>query len=332
MLLSFAGVWAWVAAMPLAYLEPEYPNWRAKQMLVERCDLGEVLVLGDSRAAAGIIPALLPAKTTNLAVGGGEPIEAQTILSRALRCPIPPRLVVLSFDPTHFATVDLFWERTMRFGFLNAGELAALRAASAAVNDRSVYEERHTDGMPSLVRDWLYTWRFPPYFFASLVKGGGFRRWARNQQILAEAIASRGHYGFGIAEGSAAIAAEGRLRGFRPLPVQAHYFDRILAALQARGIPAIFVPMPVNQSTARATDPLVWDGFDAWLTAQAARYPGFHRAGPAMLAWPDQWFGDGFAHLNPAGARRFSALLGQCLADGCTGDAPLTAWVVARQE
>ena len=32
-----------------------------------------------------------------------------------------------------------------------------------------------------------------------------------------------------------------------------------------------------------------------------------------MPAWPDAYFGDGFAHLNKDGATRFSDGLGRCL-------------------
>jgi hypothetical protein len=49
-LAGFVVVWAWVAGMPLAYLDPEYPIWRAKLAMLRQCDLGDVLVLGDSRA------------------------------------------------------------------------------------------------------------------------------------------------------------------------------------------------------------------------------------------------------------------------------------------
>ena len=99
---GFALVWAWVAAMPLAYLDPEYPAWRAKLDLLRRCDLGDVLVVGDSRAAVDVMPALLPVRATNLAVGGGETIEAYVALSRALACPVPPRRVVISLDAGAF--------------------------------------------------------------------------------------------------------------------------------------------------------------------------------------------------------------------------------------
>ena len=67
---SFLLLWAWIAFVPLAYLDPEYPFWLVKQRMLRACDLGEVAILGDSRAAVGILPTLLPVPATNLAVGG----------------------------------------------------------------------------------------------------------------------------------------------------------------------------------------------------------------------------------------------------------------------
>ena len=328
--IAFAAVWAWVVAMPLAFLEPEYASWRAKQVLVARCDLGDVLVLGDSRATVGIIPALLPVRTSNLAVGGGEAIEALAILTRALACPEKPKLVVLSLDAVHFARPDLFWERTMRFGFLNAAELAELRDISQALRDYSVYEERHTDGIPSWLRDRLYLAHFPPFYFGSLIEGRLLWRWRHNEDGLARSIAARGQYYFGIEAGSSAVAADGKLETFRPLPVLEAYFSRILTLLEQHGIPSVFVAMPVNDTTGRAIRPEVRDAFAAWLMSFAARYPGFGVAGPVVRPWDDKWFGDGFSHLNPAGAERFSSEFGRCFAGvrlgqqllnrECTGD------------
>jgi hypothetical protein len=305
-ILAFAAVWGWVVAMPLAFLEPEYASWHAKQVLLARCDLGDVLILGDSRANVGIIPARMPVKATNLAVGGGEAIEAYVQLNQALACPNRPKLVILSIGPVHFAQPDLFWERTMRFGFLNAAELSDLRDVSQALGDYSVYEERHTDEIPSLLRDQLYLAHFPPYYFASLVEGRLIWRWRHNQDGLNAAIAARGQFYFGTNGGSSVVAADAKLETFRPLPVLDWYFDRILTVLHDNRIPAVFVGMPINEATARAIHPEVRDAFAAWLGSYEKRYPAFHVAGPIAPAWPDEWFGDEFSHLNPAGAERFS--------------------------
>lgn len=323
----FAVAWLWILAVPMAFLDPEYPAWRAKELLLARCDLGNTLILGDSRAATGITPAGWRIRTTNLAVGGGEPIEAMAALDRALRCPVPPARVILSLDAVHFTAPDLFWERTARFGFVDAGEIATLRATSHALGDESIYELRHTDGLPSWMRDAMYRIRFPSLYFTSLVKGGILLRWPRNRATLAASLASRGQYFFGTAPGSDQVAAEAQLRDFRPLPVLEWYFNRVLEQLDKHGIPAVFIAMPMNDATARAVKPEVRVAFRAWLAGYEARYPGFKVAGDVMPHWPDAYFGDAYAHFNPDGAALFSDGLELCL----DGPVPDTACVQRLQ-
>ncbi len=316
--------WAWVVAAPLAFLDPEYPYWRAKQEMLRRCDLGRVLVLGDSRAAVGIMPARLPVPTANLAVGGGEAIEALAALDRALACPRPPERVVLSFDPVHFARADLFWERSVRFGFVDLSELRALRRIGEQVGDAAFAAPHAPDGLPGPVRDLLYAARFPPLYGASLAKAGIALRWPENRRALAAGLASRGQYFFGTAPGSDAVADDARLRVFAVLPVLDVYFRDMLAALTARGIPADFIAMPVNTATAQAMPPRVLAGFAAYLAGLARQYRTFHIIGPVLPAWPDRDFGDEYSHLNPHGAAVFSDWLAGCLASLKAGAASCT--------
>lgn len=311
--LSLALVWLWVATVPMAFMEPEYPSWNAKRVLLDRCDLGEAIILGDSRAAADILPNRMPFRTTNLAVGGGEAIEAFAALTRALSCHTRPRLAIISLDPGHFVRPDLFWERSVRFGFLSGEDITALRDASLKIGDTSVYEFHHDDGLPSAMRDRLYEMRFPPLYFSSLVHGGGFLRWLGNREILETTLAARGHYYFGKEPGSSSVAVDGHLETFRPLPILDHYFDALLALLDRHRIPALFVGMPLNQSTWTQVRPAVRDQFAAYLAEYEHRYPGFHVVADIMPHWPDRFFGDQFCHLNPEGAELFSAQLAQRL-------------------
>ena len=310
---AFALIWAWVATVPLAFLDPEYPAWLAKEQMLARCDLGSLLVVGDSRAAVDIEPTRLPVKTTNLAVGGGEPIEAYSAVRRALACPEPPARVIVSFDAGHFMRPDLLWERSVGFGFLGATEVAALRRVSQRLGDMSIYGMKRADGLPPRVRAALYSVRFPSLYFASLVHGGVLLRWWENDASLHRAMASRGQYFFGTAPGSDAVAVEGDLDRFAPLPVLDWYFDRTLALLAARGIEVDFIAMPMNDATARAVRPVLRDGFAAYLASYAARYPNFHVVGDVMPHWPDRFFGDEFLHLNPGGAALLSTGLGTWL-------------------
>ena len=305
--------WVWAAEMKLAYLDPEYPSWLAKRQLLESCDLGEVLVVGDSRAAVDIIPTLLGVRTTNLAVGGGQAVEAYSAVRRALACPSPPRRVVISLDIAHFVEPDLFWERTVRFGFLDAAELDDALRTAERLGDATLLAPRHPDGLPWRVRALLYNVDFPTVHFASLLRGGLLLRWAENRATLQAGMAARGQYFFGTAAGSDAVATEGTLRAFVPLPVQDHYFRRMLALLAAHGIAADFVAMPLNRATARHVLPAVVSDFAAYLADFTASYPNFSVVGGAMPDWPDRYFGDEFAHLNPDGAALFSRRFATCL-------------------
>ena len=312
---SFALIWVWVAAMPMAFMDPEYPSWRAKQIMLDRCDLGEAIILGDSRAAADILPARLPFRAANLAVGGGEAIEALAALTKALDCPLPPGLAIISLDPGHFTRPDLFWDRSVRYGFMAAADIALLREATSQTGDPSVYQAHHAGGLPNRVRDWLYRMRFPPLYFSNLVHGGLVFRWAGNQRILDATLAARGHYYFGTEPGSDSVAVDGHMDQFRPSPILDHYFDQLLAMLDRRGVKALFVAMPVNEATWAQVNPAVREQFAAYLSGYQRRYKNFRVATDIMPHWPNRYFGDRFCHLNPEGAERFSAAFAHLLQD-----------------
>ena len=311
--LSFTLVWAWVVAVPMAFMDGEYPAWRAKEVLLDRCDLGDVVILGDSRAAADILPERMPLRMTNLAVGGGEAIEALAALTRILRCPSLPKMVIISLDPGHFVRPDMFWERSVRYGFLSTADISALRKASRQTGDPSIYQAPNAAGLPAWLRDRLYRIRFPPLYFSSLAHGRGFLRWAPNQRTLTATLLSRGHYYFGKGTGSDAVALDGHMTAFAPLPILDFYFDMLLSQLNQHGIDVRFIAMPVNQATWNEVQPEVRDQFATYLAAYARRYPRFHVAADLMPHWPDRFFGDMFCHLNPEGAERFSADLAQRL-------------------
>lgn len=299
--------------MPMAFMDAEYPSWRAKQVLTERCNLGETIILGDSRAAADIMPRRLPFRASNLAVGGGEAVEAYTAMVHALGCPRLPARVIISIVPTHFVYHDLFWERSVRYGLMSASDIAGLRQASHQTGDLSLYGSNPIDAFPLPIRDLLYRARFPALYFANLVHGGGFLRWSRNQRILQDTLAAEGHYFFGTDNGSDIVAAEGHLKAFQALPILDHYFNELLSLLNNRGIDAEFIAMPMNDATWRRIHPQVRDQFDAYLQSYERRYPRFRVTGDIMPHWPDRFFGDQFGHLNQEGAERFSDQLAQRL-------------------
>nr|WP_321985796.1 hypothetical protein [uncultured Lichenicoccus sp.] len=311
--LGLGASWIWSAKMKLAFLDPEYAAWSAKQDLVARCDLGDLLVLGDSRAGAGMMPTRLPGRGINISVGGAKPVEMYYFLRRAMACPNMPHHVLLSIDAGHFHSTDTFWERSARFGTFGVGDLHEIEAVARRTGDESLFDEPRSDGFPNLLRDYLYATSFPTLNFASMARGGIFLRYAHNIEERDKTLRARGHHLFGDANGDSAEADDASLDSFEVLPLEGWYFEHMLQEMQARGIRVDFVTVPVNQATAKHITPQLRDGFAAYLAAAARRYPNFHVLVAPIPSLPDQYFGDVFSHLNQSGAERFSATLAGAL-------------------
>lgn len=313
--LGLGFTWIWSAQMKLTFLDPEYAAWSAKQELVRRCDMGDLLILGDSRAGAGMMPTLLPGHGVNVGVGGAKPVEVYFFLHRALACPNMPHHVILSFDAGHFNSTDTFWERSARFGTFSTADLGLVDRAARETHDDTLFYKNRTDGFPGFMRNWLYAHSFPTLNFASMLRGGLFLRDHRNQRERRTTLLARGHHLFGTADGSSGLTEEAIQTHFKILPVEQYFFDKMLAETQARGIRVDYVVTPINQSTAVLVAPSMRDSFAAFLAGRARMFPNFHVLIGPFPVLPDQDFGDGFSHVNQRGAVAFTAMLATALAN-----------------
>lgn len=322
----FLLLWAFVALLPTAVLDEEYPVWSAKQDMIKACDLGSTIVLGDSRAVAGIIPALLPMRTTNLAFGGGTPVETYYAARHALRCPDKPARAIVSISMFKFVEEDIIWERTMRFGFLSAAELHAVEAEADALRDPALRLAANLNHVPAAALGWLYLARFPPLYFNSLMCGCPRYRYRENRRIEAAVLRTRGYSTFPPPITPDRIGVEALFDAFTPSPLLDHYFDKLIALLVSHGIQVDLVAAPINRSTFDRISPAVRQQFDRYFRSYAARYPGVRLVGTTLPRWPDRYFSDVYQHMTPAGATLFSRWLGACLlGDGCD-EATLDQW------
>lgn len=301
--------WAWSARMKLAFLDPEYAAWSAKQEMVARCDLGQMLILGDSRADAGIMPNRLSIRSENIAVGGAKPVELYYFLQHALACVDMPKHVLLSLDVGHFDSTDTFWERSARFGTFTTRDLDEIQAVARRTGDETLFRQHHSDGFPAPLRNWLYANSFPTLNFGSMVRGGLFLRYDNNLAERQKTLLARGQHLFGNAAGNFDATQEADRRPFRILPLEEYFFDRMIHDMQDRGIAVDYVVMPISETTAARAWPERRDGFAAFLNRTARRYPNFHILIGPYPSMPDHLFGDGFGHLNQTGSERFSTIL-----------------------
>lgn len=315
---SFGLVWLYVAVMPMAFLDRDYPLWIAKRTMLDECRLGTVAVFGDSRTLAATLPSVMSVSVLNFALSGTSPVETYFAVRRALRCPTPPKLVVIAHGALKFSNDSDYWVFGARTGFLSYGDMREVDGDAAQVHDDHIELLRQQDQLPTILRERLFSLRFPAFYFDSLVNGVVAIRWRHNRNALHDALRSSGHAFFGTALGSSGIAAEGHAQAYQTSPLVDLYFSRTLALLAQRGVPVYFLSMPLNQATYDRTPRELKEQFGSYLLGKQKEFPGLHVVGALLSCWPDRFFGDAW-HFNALGASEYSRVLGELLRNALTG-------------
>ena len=305
-----ALVWAYVASVPIAFMESGYASWAAKGTMLQTCQLGQIAFFGDSRLEAGFVPADFPVPSSNIGFAGGGAIEVRVAVDRALACHDLPRQAVITLVPEHFGPAsEFYWLLSLRYGFMTLGDVLAVEHLAAELGDTETFRTPTPDGLSGSVRDWLYATHFPSLSFANLVRGRVFGRYAVNHARLDEMLRSRGWaaYESGGAQNQAAHPDR-----FILSKVQDAELLAALKELRDRGVATELLIMPFAP-THPETD-AVLAAYRAHLADIAAR-SGAVILDPAVPLWPARLFADGI-HLDAEGAHAFTRMLATCLKDG----------------
>jgi len=319
MLLAAACVigaaWTYTSLLPMAFLESGYPIWVAKQAILSGCRFGDVLILGDSRPEAGIIPQQLPLSAANVTFGGTSPLETSFFAQRAMQCPKLPKLVIYSHSMAAFIQPgEGLWKNATRYGYLGFHQLRQAAAEADRLHDRALADVDTHDGLTGLVRDIVYAIHFPSVFMASLIEARGFSRYGHNKMLLLRTEATSGDVTYGDTDAGSHPGIDADIKSFAASPLEAARFAATMQLLRARGVPVLILPMPVSQSTYRAMPQAPRAAFEAFLADAENRYPSKLSAPPVIAAWPDAYFVDG-SHLNEKGATIFTQRIAACLRD-----------------
>ena len=192
----FGLVWACMLWCPLMVFGGNHVMWAAKDELLRRCNLGSLVVVGDSRAQVGIIPAMLAERTTSLALGGISTIETYFTVKRMLRCAEHPAQVIVSLTPARFLEADLLWTNGAQVGMLSVGDLREIVQVSQRLHDDTIDRVERANDLRDALRVWLYPMLFPPVNFADMIDGLPFYRYGFNRKVVAAQVAANGYYAF----------------------------------------------------------------------------------------------------------------------------------------
>lgn len=163
----------------MVYMNPEYPMWLHIKDVIhsKNHNVYDLIIVGDSRAKAGFIPNLCGAKKCfNFSVGGGTPIEGYYILKKFLSNNPAPKNLVISFAPSHLDSQDCYWERTVKFDFLDKNEYQEIENTAIRVKDFKTLgsEKSYSD------------YQIPTKFSTDFLNGVIQRRWSKNIEVYNE--------------------------------------------------------------------------------------------------------------------------------------------------
>lgn len=316
MVLLVGSAWVWAVEGRMSFFNPEYPMWLAKFRMVDECAYGDTIIIGDSRAMAGILPDQLGGNVTNLALPGGTPIESYYLLRRMDRCKAYPKRAVISFLPLFLTRVHMYWLRPALYNLMSFEEMEEVRRLSVKLDDPILYSPNRFASALDSVKNYSYHISLPSYYFSAMIAGRFVERRAQNEVELAATLKQRGHHYFGMAPSTAVVPEDGYVKQFKPSAVLNFYMDEMLRKLDAHGVEIDFVGTPVNPGTVEMMSKSVVASFKDYLTSIEHNLPNFHILGDIMLVLPNDSFGDS-EHVNPKGAEEWTTAIGSLL-DGFT--------------
>jgi hypothetical protein len=302
-----AALWVFTSEGRLAFADDDFGIRKAKLELIDQCDVGKVVVLGDSRAAMGFTPQVLGPNVTNLAFAGTTPIEGSFLVRRMLRCPHRPRLIVVSYSPFQFEHANWLWVSSARDGLLGYADLEDIRRRERILSPGFLYRDSFGEEPPGRIKNWLYSVHFPAYDFASLIHSGAIGRWRSNAIQYAQTKAQQGYHAVRPAQKCAlAPPRDEQEPTFNPQAIIDTYYKEMLDTLRSHDIQILVIQTPISEIESQALTPAFKQQFAHYMTSRSEG----HYVAPSMSQlFPvvDNCDFQDDVHLSTKGATAFSS-------------------------
>lgn len=307
-------VWLWANIGKMWFLDTEYTTWRAKMDMVESCTPAETVIVGDSQPMAGLIPSLMGKGTINLAMGGASPIDTYFQVRRLLKCPNPPKRLLVSFSPGSQIWAEFYWTRAVFFHFFSLEEMEEIRKVSEELDDTQLYPNKPMRELRGYIKNLSYDIAVPFHYSAAMLNAGVFARRWNNAEEYAATIAESGHRYVGTAPSAPWASPASYYEGFTPGRLQNYYFNSLLSLLAGRNIDVYYAAMPESDLTKAKMPKAVQTQLFDYLAEFARRHSNFKVLIAPFTFLPASYFGDS-EHLNEGGAKYWSPIVAKRLAE-----------------
>ncbi len=300
----------YTALFPAAYMDAEYPSWvytkaivsKKQPVLTGAADEADmILILGDSRAMADLIPRELGGSAQNLALGGATTIEMYYVLSDYLSNHDAPSTAVILFAPFHYSYMDNFWQRTVYFNYLSIPQMLEVFANAKTVSSETVLQEHYW------IDSLSYRFRLPNKYLPALINSRLYGRFDENSASYQNLCAENGHGLFGTADGSSDLNYEvnyTEMKTSGDAALIALYFDKLLALCAEYNICAIVEQPPMNEASFEKLQESYLNEYSIYIEERQTKYPSFS-INSTITCYENVFFGDA-SHLNEKGALSFT--------------------------
>lgn len=277
------GLFGFVFFGKMHYMNVEFPTYLHTKITAQSPQNAEILVLGDSRAKAGFIPQ--SKKHLNLAIGGSMPFDGYHTLKRYLKHNKAPKILILSYMGEHYFGLGTFWERSMKFGFINFFEFSELIENARNLGQCGLF------GKCQKIEFFKYHLNFENFNAEIYNAFAEKTRFETNKKALDYLQKTNGHFWYGRAQSASGLNSEASwMKSFKVDALSDFYLHKIADLAKAHNIAIFHYQMPFNQSSIDKLDPKFKSEYNAFLNSMWQNY-GIYSLNE-IHAFPDSDFGD----------------------------------------
>ena len=294
-----------IKSCPDCYMDEEYPAWAyTKEVVYNEGEDADILILGDSRAMADLIPEVLTKESTtciNLAVGGATPMEMYYFYTNYLKNHDAPKTAIVMFAPFHYTYMDNYKTRTLYFNALNGSDYrellkVAMRydAESVLFEDNAAYHLSCTLGLPDVYLPAIYNARFTG-------------RKSDNDLRLKNLHETKGQGYFGTADGNSDKAYEAtyeKMEESGDSDLLTFYAQALYTLLSGSCSRVILIQPPMNETTYDNLNDNYVNQYRSYIDDLTKDLSNI-TVSTEFLRYDNEYFGDS-SHLNERGAVKFS--------------------------
>jgi len=280
-------------------MDEEYAMYRQqKDYVTKNQDDNRVLIIGDSRTKAGLIPDELSDSCYNLALGGTTPIEGYYTLKEYLKHHPAPECVMIAYAPMHYMDVDALWTRNIYFHVMNREDATELfqTAAGCEKNENILIENYRLEYA-------MYHFYMPNKYCTALKNAAFIGRHGANVSKYQQMTLERGHNFFGLANGSGDVNGEAKEEDFIPSDVITVYMQKIFELCNEQGIRVVVEQLPMNETSRAILTEDFKSHYRQYMDELAFANPTVQIFGDFYM-YPNDYFGDA-DHLNQVGASAY---------------------------